>query len=123
MLAKVLKPKTTFKTYCLIDEEAELSANKIPGFYHDDRDEEADDDEEEEEEDDSDWITPDNIKEIDEGDALEEEKADHVACLTIDFAMQNVLLKMNLGRVGLEGRKIKQIRKWILRCSGCYYQG
>ena len=28
---------------------------------------------------------------------------------------------MDLGRVGLEGRKITQIRKWILRCPGCYY--
>jgi len=109
------------------DEDAELSANKIPGFYEDDREEEeeeveGDEEGEESDYDDSDWITPENIKEIDEGDAIEEEKADHVACLTIDFAMQNVLLKMNLGRVGLEGRKINQIRKWILRCAGCYYQ-
>ena len=109
--------------FCL-DEDAELSANKTPGFFDGQSDGEDDDREKEEEEsdDDSDWITPDNIKEIDEGDQLEDEKEDLVACLTIDFAMQNVLLKMNLGRVGLEGRKIRQIRKWILRCAGCYYQ-
>jgi len=103
------------------DPDAELSANKTPGFFDggfsdDDREEESDSDE------DSDWITPDNIKEIDDGDQLDDERDDLVSCLTIDFAMQNVLLKMDLGRVGLEGRKIKQIRKWIRRCAGCYYQ-
>jgi len=114
----------TMKVVVGKDEDAELSANKTPGFFDGQSDGEDDDREKEEEEsdDDSDWITPDNIKEIDEGDQLEDEKEDLVACLTIDFAMQNVLLKMNLGRVGLEGRKIRQIRKWILRCAGCYYQ-
>ena len=51
------------------------------------------DEDDDNEVDDDDWITPDNIREIDEGDAVEEEKEDIVACLTIDFAMQNVLLK------------------------------
>ena len=51
--------------------------------------------------------------------------------------MQNVLLKyvrlvtglletkmnlrMDLGRVGLEGRKISQIRKYVFRCIGCKF--
>ena len=99
-------------TYILDDEERQrLQAEKLPGFYkggesdeeeedsniskEDDRKEEIEDDQvvESDEEDDDDWITPDNIKEIDDGDALEEEREDTVACLTIDFAMQNVLLK------------------------------
>merc|ERR1711970_623027 len=120
------------------EERQRLQAENIPGFYkggnsddeddttkheEDDRKEEEEVEEEsEEDEDDDDWITPDNIKEIDDGDALEEEKEDTVACLTIDFAMQNVLLKMDLGRVGLEGRKITQIRKYIRRCTGCKFQ-
>jgi len=103
------------------DPDAELSANKTPGFFDGGFSDDAREDESESDED-SDWITPDNIKEIDDGDQLDDERDDLVSCLTIDFAMQNVLLKMDLGRVGLEGRKIKQIRKWILRCSGCYYQ-
>ena len=74
------------------DPDAELSANKTPGFFDggfsdDDREEESESDE------DSDWITPDNIKEIDDGDQLDDEREDLVSCLTIDFAMQNVLLK------------------------------
>jgi len=124
------------------EERLRLQAEKLPGFYkggssdededeeeskkqEDDRSEEkvAEETESEEEDDDEDddWITPDNIKEIDDGDALEEEKDDTVACLTIDFAMQNVLLKMDLGRVGLEGRKISQIRKYVFRCIGCKF--
>jgi len=122
------------------EERLRLQAEKLPGFYkggssdeeededeekkpEDDRSEEIVDEEESEddEDDDDDWITPDNIKEIDDGDALEEEKEDKVACLTIDFAMQNVLLKMDLGRVGLEGRKISQIRKYVFRCIGCKF--
>jgi len=121
------------------EERLRLQAEKLPGFYkggssdeeededekkpEDDRSEEIVDEEdsEDDEDDDDDWITPDNIKEIDDGDALEEEKEDKVACLTIDFAMQNVLLKMDLGRVGLEGRKISQIRKYVFRCIGCKF--
>jgi len=122
------------------EERLRLQAEKLPGFYkggssdeenedekkqEDDRSEEVVDEEivdsEDDDDDDDDWITPDNIKEIDDGDALESEKEDKVACLTIDFAMQNVLLKMDLGRVGLEGRKISQIRKYVFRCIGCKF--
>jgi len=125
------------------EERLRLQAEKLPGFYkggssdeededensqnEDDRskenlpEEESEDNDDDDDDDDDDWITPDNIKEIDDGDALEEEKVDTVACLTIDFAMQNVLLKMDLGRVGLEGRKISQIRKYVFRCIGCKF--
>merc|ERR1711990_1275033 len=99
------------------EERLRLQAEKLPGFYKGG----SSDEEEDEDDEDDDWITPDNIKEIDDGDALEEEKEDKVACLTIDFAMQNVLLKMDLGRVGLEGRKISQIRKYVFRCIGCKF--
>lgn len=101
------------------EEKERLKAENIPGFYQGG---EVSDEDDDNEVDDDDWITPDNIREIDEGDAVEEEKEDIVACLTIDFAMQNVLLKMDLGRVGLEGRKITQVRKYIFRCTGCYFQ-
>ena len=30
-------------------------------------------------------------------------------------------LRMDLGRVGLEGRKISQIRKYVFRCIGCKF--
>lgn len=43
-----------------------------------------------------------------------------VACMTGDYAVQNVLLQMGLSLVGLEGQKIKQVRSWVLRCHACF---
>jgi RNA-binding protein NOB1 len=43
-----------------------------------------------------------------------------VACMTGDYAVQNVLLQMGLNLVGLEGQKIKQVRSWVLRCHACF---
>ncbi|XP_017876547.1 RNA-binding protein NOB1 isoform X2 [Ceratina calcarata] len=72
--------------------------------------------------DDSGWITPGNIsnvkKEIDSG--FLEEKPATVACLTMDFAMQNVLKQIGLNIAALDGRVIKQMRTYILRCYACY---
>ncbi|XP_078038529.1 RNA-binding protein NOB1 [Augochlora pura] len=71
---------------------------------------------------DSGWITPKNIsivkKEIN-SDLLEEKSAT-VACLTIDFAMQNVLKQIGLNVVALDGRLIKQVKTFIFRCYACY---
>jgi len=94
-------------------------SKKIRGFY--DGANSEDDNEisgSESESDDDDWITPDNVDECLE---LPEEKHDFVSCLTVDFAMQNVLLKMNLGRIGVDGRQINSVRKYVLRCTGCFY--
>jgi RNA-binding protein NOB1 len=49
-----------------------------------------------------------------------EEKAVTVACLTMDFAMQNVLMQMGLNVVSLEGKIIKQMRTFIFRCYACF---
>lgn len=43
-----------------------------------------------------------------------------VACLTGDFAMQNVLLQMGLNVLGSGGKKVKEVRTWILRCHSCF---
>ena len=43
-----------------------------------------------------------------------------VGCMTADFAMQNVLLQMNLNLVGLEGKKIEKVKTWVLRCHACF---
>ena len=101
-------------------------AKKIRGFYEGESSEEEDDGEgewstpdnvDEESDDNEDWITPFNIDDVPE----EVEEPDFVACLTTDFAMQNVLLRMKIGMIGVEGRKIKNARKYILRCTGCKY--
>jgi len=43
-----------------------------------------------------------------------------VGCMTADFAMQNVLLQMDLSLVGMEGKKIQKVKTWVLRCHACF---
>lgn len=73
-------------------------------------------------EDDDGWITPSNIKAAKKQikSDLTEEKSVKVACITTDFAMQNVLKQMNLNVSALDGRMIKQLRTFILRCYTCF---
>lgn len=42
-----------------------------------------------------------------------------VACVTTDYAVQNVLLQMKIGLVSLDGRRITQVKNWVLKCDGC----
>lgn len=82
--------------------------------------------EEEEECEDSDddgggWITPSNIKQIQQ----ELEQCDtpedvQVGCVTTDFAMQNVLLQMGLHVLAVNGMLVREARSYILRCHGCF---
>ncbi|ENN76325.1 RNA-binding protein NOB1 [Dendroctonus ponderosae] len=68
------------------------------------------------------WITPANIaiakKQV--NSQLMEEKHVQVACMTTDFAMQNVLRQINLNVSALDGRIIKQLRTYIFRCYSCF---
>jgi RNA-binding protein NOB1 len=83
------------------------------------------------------WITPANVnrfKARDLGLALPETSAARgnnlqpkkpravmkSACMTSDFAVQNVLLQMGLNLVGGEGRRIRSVRSWVLRCHACF---
>ncbi|XP_072753536.1 RNA-binding protein NOB1 [Anoplolepis gracilipes] len=77
---------------------------------------------EDEDDDDSDWITPANIANVKKqmDSEILEEKTATVACLTMDFAMQNVLMQMGLNVVALDGRVIKQMRTFIFRCYACF---
>ncbi|XP_027341785.1 uncharacterized protein LOC113854772 [Abrus precatorius] len=43
-----------------------------------------------------------------------------VACVTGDFAMQNVLLQMGLRLLAPGGTQIHQLHRWILKCHACY---
>lgn len=43
-----------------------------------------------------------------------------VCIATADFAMQNVILQMGLRLVAPDGRQIRRISKWVLRCSACF---
>ncbi|KJH47546.1 zinc finger, C3HC4 type [Dictyocaulus viviparus] len=51
---------------------------------------------------------------------IQVEEGVSVGCLTTDFAVQNVLFKMNLSLVSLNGYRIKQLRSSVLRCRGCF---
>ncbi|KAG6452029.1 hypothetical protein O3G_MSEX007437 [Manduca sexta] len=84
-----------------------------------------DEDTESEEDSDSDggeWITPRNLsekkKELEEGEF--EDKSAEVACITSDFAMQNVLKQIGLNVTAIDGRIIRQLRTFIFRCTTCF---
>lgn len=72
-------------------------------------------------EDDSGWITPQNIAhKKQEINCDVSDKHMKVACITSDFAMQNVLKQMGLNVLSVDGRQIHQLRSFILRCYACF---
>ncbi|OCT82379.1 hypothetical protein XELAEV_18024906mg [Xenopus laevis] len=82
---------------------------------------EAETSSEEEENDDDGWITPGNIKQIQQDMGVREAPVNVVVgCLTTDFAMQNVLIQMGLHVLAVDGMLIRQTRNYILRCHGCF---
>ncbi|KAK6947767.1 Nin one binding (NOB1) Zn-ribbon-like [Dillenia turbinata] len=42
-----------------------------------------------------------------------------VACITSDFAMQNVILQMGLRLLAPGGMQIRQLHRWVLKCHAC----
>lgn len=42
------------------------------------------------------------------------------ACATTDFAMQNVLLQMNLILLSTDGMRIRRLKSWVIRCGACF---
>jgi len=84
-----------------------------------------DSDKENGEDDDDGWITPGNLKTkkavIDGSEGGDKPEQVGVACMTTDFAMQNVCKQMGLNIIGTNGMLIRETRTWILRCYGCFY--
>lgn len=74
------------------------------------------------------WITPSNIKRHQAQDLdsvpsskKSESKTLQVATITGDFAMQNVLLQMNLNLLSPRTcKRITQLKQTILRCHACF---
>lgn len=79
------------------------------------------------------WITPDNIAKFKGTEKTWEtvlagapkpaacaDTSVNVACITTDFAMQNVLLQMRLKLYSPTGTRIKRVKNWLLRCHACY---
>lgn len=82
---------------------------------------------EQESESDDGWITPSNIKKKQSQDEHGSDKSRgvikhlQVATMTGDFAMQNVLLQMNLNLLSTKTcKRISQIKQFILRCHACF---
>lgn len=42
------------------------------------------------------------------------------ACTTTDFAMQNVILQMNLELLSVDGIKVRKLKNWVTRCGACF---
>lgn len=95
---------------------------------NEDIDDEDDDEVDIDENDDDDgWITPSNVakhkkkKKMGEMDVTDElEEVHDVACITADYAMQNVLKHIGIKVMGVDGKLIQQLRTYILRCHACY---
>jgi len=72
------------------------------------------------------WITPSNIKKQQAKDQnlFAPPKAEagmiQVATITNDFAMQNVLLQMNLNLLSPSMLRVRQLKSYILRCHACF---
>jgi len=91
-------------------EETELDQNELESCETDDF------------EDDQSWITPKNIKKVKKSleGRVEANNVPLVACITTDYALQNVLKQINLQISALDGRVIKNLRTYILRCYACF---
>lgn len=81
---------------------------------------------EESESDDDGWITPKNVKNVKANSystvSAEEKKdvSDRVACMSGDFALQNVVIQMGMLLMSPDGTQIKYLKNWVLRCHACY---
>ncbi|KAL3784798.1 hypothetical protein HJC23_013838 [Cyclotella cryptica] len=42
------------------------------------------------------------------------------ACATTDFAMQNVILQMNLELLTVDGVRVRRLKTWVTRCAACF---
>ena len=68
------------------------------------------------------WITSSNISDVTTllGGTIQETPHDiQVACITSDFAIQNVLLQMGLQVLSIDGMLITQVRRYALQCRVC----
>lgn len=80
-----------------------------------------------EDDDDGEWITASNLPEHQVKDSgLQADVRTQgptqmdVATMTIDFAMQNVLLQMNLKLITTNMQRIKKLSSKVLRCHACF---
>jgi RNA-binding protein NOB1 len=73
------------------------------------------------------WINPSNVSKHRSRDlglvpagAGSDQSPLAAACMTGDYAVQNVLLSMGLGLIGEQGKRINKVKSWVLRCHACF---
>uniref|UniRef100_A0A182SQA5 RNA-binding protein NOB1 n=1 Tax=Anopheles maculatus TaxID=74869 RepID=A0A182SQA5_9DIPT len=127
--AEELEPTSEPNSETVTDEQNETTHNSAgeeedldEEICEEEEDFEDEGDDADDDEDDDSWITPSNIKQVkrDMGMDLHEEASTSVACITTDYALQNVLKQIGLQVAALDGRIIKQVRTYILRCYACF---
>lgn len=83
----------------------------------------VDEDEEEDKEEDTDSLEMTSDDDDDDGDDQPKNMMPSfestVCSITADFSMQNVLLQMGLRLVTPDGRRIRELSRWVLRCTAC----
>ena len=83
---------------------------------------------EEDEKDHEGWIDPSNESAISmaslsgKDQQLEtRDQTENVGCITLDFAMQNILTQIGLQVVAPDGRVIRRVKQWVLHCTACFH--
>lgn len=72
------------------------------------------------------WITPSNLKKHQAKELntsalpASETGLMQVATITTDFAMQNVILQMNLNLLSTSLQRVRHLKTYILRCHACF---
>ncbi|VDN01880.1 unnamed protein product [Thelazia callipaeda] len=68
------------------------------------------------------WLDENNVDELlqNSGEEVVPVKDLKVACITSDFAMQNILLRLGLNLLSINGYKISRLKNYILRCRACF---
>lgn len=123
-----------------VDEEDEKTNNVMETIHEDDNeiidqsmevdnnegeqsDEDGDDDDDKS---DGEWVTSDNIHRygvaVGTGSLSAQELQDvKVACITTDYAVQNVCIQMGLYVLSFDGYRIRKIKLWGLMCRACLH--
>lgn len=69
------------------------------------------------------WITPDTLKRAQRRDGRYGQPPDasvDVCCMSTDFAMQNVLMRMGMKLLSTDGLVMRSVKQWGVQCSGCF---
>ncbi|OAD03087.1 hypothetical protein MUCCIDRAFT_120175, partial [Mucor lusitanicus CBS 277.49] len=128
--ANILKKEEPKKEEIKEEEEKLVEAIQKVDISHDDQktpEIPLTEDQDDSDSDGGEWITPDNVDEYKAAeigvtaDELKKKAIMAVGCMTADFAMQNVLLQMNLNLVSAGGYRVKKIRNSVMRCHACFF--